>query len=265
MGVVDVMRKMVAWNPFMENCAFATSCWEKDWRLILLDPEYLQKKQIEHHCFPFSEKLLVINNVADLGAVKKAADAWIGKGVLTRYVVAEEIAAEMLSFFELKRSDFQMGPDAPNYLGVNPDWIYYNALGPLAAIYSGDSDYLLYLTGDVRLDKPIRWIEKTICAMKKEEKVKVANLVWNERYDEARQESYKKTWNFFYAKEGFSDQMFLVKRSDFKKPIYGEIRSDSFHFPRGDVFEKRIFSYMKNRLWERMIFRRGSYTHENVT
>lgn len=246
------------------SCGFATTCWEKDWRLLLLDPDYLRVSQIGNHRFPFKDRLLVINNVLDLTAVKKAADCLVSEGVLTRYIVAEHIADEVLSFFELKRSDFRIGADAKDYVGVNPEWIYYNAIGPLTAIYAGTSDYLLYHTGDVRLDSPVRWIEKSIRLMEKYEKIKVANLIWNENYKEAKKESYRRSWNFFYAKQGFSDQQFLVKRSVFRQPIYGEIRDDSGHFPRGDVFEKRVFSFLKNHHFERMIFRRGSYTHENV-
>lgn len=248
----------------MKSCAFATTCWEKDWKLLLLHPDYLKVRQIENHGYCFNEKLLVINNVSDLDAVKKAADVKIREGVLTRYVVAEEIAETMLAFFGLKKSDFRMGLDASQYEGVTSDWIYYNALGPLAAIYSGETDYLLYLTGDVRLDRKLGWVNPSIRMMEKNKNFKVANPVWNEQYKEAKSESYRKTWNFFVANQGFSDQIFLVRRSDFKKPVYGEIRADSDHFPRGDVFEKRIFSYMKNRGWERIIYRRGSYTHENV-
>ncbi|MBU6447214.1 MAG: hypothetical protein KGQ49_07435, partial [Verrucomicrobia bacterium] len=55
----------------------------------------------------------------------------------------------------------------------------------------------------------------------------------------------------------------LVKTADFQAPIYGEIRADGAHYPRGDVLEKRIFSYMKNRGWARITYRRGSYTHED--
>ena len=68
----------------------------------------------------------------------------------------------------------------------------------------------------------------------------------------------------FVSKNGFSDQQFLVNIKDFKKQIYNEIRTDSYHFPRGDVFERRVFSFMKNNGWERIIFRHGSYIHENI-
>jgi hypothetical protein len=92
------------------SVTFVTTVWEKDWRHVLLDPEYLPVRQIENHCFPFAEKLLIINNVLDLSAVHQAAAGWIDKGVLTRVVVAAEIERELLSFFQLKRSDFQMEP-----------------------------------------------------------------------------------------------------------------------------------------------------------
>ncbi len=248
----------------MKTCSFATVCWEKDWRLLLLDPVYLKVNQIENHCYSFVERLLIINNVKDLKEVRQAADRLVQKGVLTRYIVVEEIVEEMLSFFDLKRSDFRMGEDAKNYEGVNPDWIYYNALGPLAAIYSAMGDYLLFLTGDVRLDKKVRWIDRTIRVMEKRDDIGVANLVWNEEYREAKKESYRTTWNFYFANQGFSDQLFLVKKSLFRQPIYGEIRPDSHHFPRGDVFEKRCFSFLKNHGFQRITYRHGSYTHENI-
>jgi len=249
-------------RSLLPKVAFATCCWEKDWRLILLDPDYLRTQQIENHAFPFAEKILVINNVKDLDVVKKAAQAKVDEGVLTRFFLAEENAQETLSFFKLRRADFQPVQDS---FSVNADWIYYNALGPLSAIYACQSDYLLYLTGDVRLNRKVDWIGKAVRKMEKNPRIKVANLTWNENYSEAKKESYRQGWNFFRAWQGFSDQMFLVKQSDFRQPIYSEIRADSSHYPRGDVFEKRVFSYMKNRNWERITFRRGSYLHENIS
>src|SRR5690606_23082219 len=149
------------------SVTFATACWERDWRHILCDSKYLSELQIQNHCFAFSEKLLVINNVDDLSAVKKQADILIAKGVLTRYIVAEDV----FDFFKLNKADF------------NP-WQYYNALAPLNAIYHCQSDYLLYHTGDVYLKKPVSWIEKAIRYMEKDPRKKVANLIWNENRKE---------------------------------------------------------------------------------
>ena len=227
---------------------FATSCWEKDWRLILLTPDYLKVKQIAHHCYPFSEKLLVINNVENLEQVKQIAQEKVDQGILTRYVVA----ADILSHFDLKRADFN-------------EWQYYNAIAPLTAILEASSEYLLYLTGDVYLEKPVHWIQKAIRFMQKESDIKVANLNWNDKYREAKKESYRRTWNFFVANQGFSDQLFLVKKGDFDAPIYGQVRADGAHYPRGDVFEKRVFSFLKNQGFRRITYRHGSYTHIETT
>ena len=164
---------------------FATSCWERDWRHVLLNPDYLAVRQIENHQFPFAEKLLIINNVNDLESVKRAAQEKIDAGVLTRYVVAQGIPP----LFQLTRSSFN-------------EWQYYNALGPFTAIHECQSDYLLYLTGDVYLKKPVNWLPKALRLMQKHPYFKVANLAWNENYDEAAKEADFRTRNFFAAQQG---------------------------------------------------------------
>lgn len=207
---------------------------------------------IGNHGYPFVERILVINNVRNLSEVKEAADRHVREGTLTRYIIADECADAAFAFFELKKEDF------PN------DWVYYNALGPLVAIYALQTDYLLYHTGDVFLEKRVNWIARSLRLMEENPQIQVANLIWNQQRREVKDESYRKSWNFFYAKDGFSDQQFLVKRSTFRAPIYREIREDSHHYPRGDVFEKRVFSFLKNRHYERITCRKGSYTHENI-
>jgi hypothetical protein len=261
-------RKFSMWNLFKKEkkiptVTFATCCWEKDWEKILLDEEYLPKKQIENHGFAFHEKILIINNVSDEEKVSFHAQKLVDKGILTHYYLSRPKASEILQFFQLKRSDFRMGKDAKDYEDVTNDWIYYNALAPLSAIYFSSSDFLLYVTGDVYLEKKVDWIEKAIDKMQKKKKYKVANLTWNERYGEAAKESYKSDENFFISKSGFSDQMFLVLREDFLQPIYGEIREDAAHFPRGDVFEKRVYSFMKNHRWQRITYKLASYVHKS--
>lgn len=229
------------------SVTFATSCWEIDWRRVLQDPGYLAVRQIGRHQFPFAEKVLIINNVADLEAVKRAAQEKVDQEILSRYVVAAGIPP----LFQLDRSTFN-------------DWQYYNALGPLTAIHECKTDYLLYQTGDVYLKEPVQWIHKAVRYMEKDPRCKVANLTWNDNYREAKRESCRRTWNFFVAGQGFSDQMFLVRAADFRVPIYGDIRPDSHHYPRGGVWEARVFSYLKNHDLRRLTFRHGSYTHENV-
>ena len=248
--------------PF--SVTFATTCYEKDWKSLLLEQNTLDE-MISNHSYPFMKKMLIINNVDVLNEVFKTAEELKKRKILTDIIIAEEVENEILDFFHLKKSDFKTTKDAENYDDVDNNWIYYNALAPLAAIFSCQTDYLLYMTGDVRVTKPVKWIEKAIQYLRKYPNCKVANLLWNNRKNEAKIQSYKKDRNFFFAKEGFSDQMFLIKAKDFKLPVYQEIRSDANHFPRGDVFEKRVFSYLKNHGYERIIFRRrGFYEHKDT-
>jgi hypothetical protein len=248
----------------LPSVTFATSCWERDWSHILLDPTYLAVRQIGNHQFEFKEKLLVINNVKDLELVSQAAEKKVQEGVLTRVIATEKMAEEALSFFQMKREDFRAGSDAHLYGGVNDDWIYYNSIAPLAAIYSCESDYLLYMTGDVRLDDAISWIPKALRMMEKDERYQVANLLWWHEKKQAKKESIFQKRGFFVSARGFSDTMFLVKRASFRAPIYREIREDAGHYPRGDVFEKRAFSAMKNRGWLRLTYAKASYIHEHL-
>lgn len=245
----------------MPSITFATSCWERDWKKILLDPLYLPLHQVEMHRVSFDEKLLIINNVEDLQRARQAAFEAVEKGMIDRFEEAPSQGEKILASLGLKRGDFRPSPEHP---GVSADWLYYNALAPLAAIYHCKTDYLLYMTGDVFLKRPVSWIKKAIRVMEKNRQVKVANLAWNGRYDEVRRESFRRGLFFAYSRSGFSDQMFLVRAKEFQQPIYGEIRADSHHFPRGDVFEKRVFSYMKNRGWQRITYRWGTYTHDEL-
>ena len=246
-----------------QTVTFATSCWENDWKMIL-QGDYLADKQINPHGTAFERRILIINNVRDPKKVSEAAQKKVEQEVLSDFYLSQEKDKEIMEFFCLKREDFKAGPDAHLYPGVNNDWVYFNALAPLAAIYYCRTDYLLYLTGDSYLTDKVVWIPAAINQMEKKPKFKVANLTWNLNYKEAKKESYREDKDFYIAKEGFSDQFFLVKTEEFQKPIYGEIRKDSSHFPRGDVFERRVYSYLKNRGFLRLTYKHGSYLHESI-
>lgn len=235
--------------------AFATSCWENNWQDLLQEEKL--KTKISYHTYPFSQKILIINNVKNPQQVEKKAKEL---RCFTDIFFAEEYISSILSFFSLKRESFR-AYDVRKEYQVSDDWIFYNALAPLAAIYFCPSPYLLYTTSDVWLKKPVRWIEKALFWMEKKPEYKVANLLWNEKASEAKKESFQKKGDFWVSKKGFSDQMFLIKTKDFQQKIYSEIREDASHFPRGDVFEKRVYSYMKNHGWLRLIYRKGSYFH----
>ncbi len=81
---------------------------------------------------------------------------------------------------------------------------------------------------------------------------------------EAKQESISEIEHFFVG-FGFSDQSFLVRTNDFKKPIYNEYNSASERYPQygGETFEKRVDSWMRNHQYLRLTYKHGTYIHED--
>jgi hypothetical protein len=145
---------------------------------------------------------------------------------------------------------------------VAREWLYYNARAPLTAIWTTKTPYLLYQTGDVFLPQPCSWIDQALGLMETVPQVKVANLVWNRQFDEARREAVSSLRSFYLSKQGFSDQMFLVPTPLFRQPIYYlQNPSETTQFPRGEVFEKRVYLFMKKASWWRITYQRGSYCH----
>ncbi|HEY2981086.1 MAG TPA: hypothetical protein VGJ22_07895, partial [Anaerolineales bacterium] len=109
------------------------------------------------------------------------------------------------------------------------------------------------------------WIAAALDRFGKEPRVKVANLTWNGRYDEAKSESFSEDEDF-YVGYGFSDQMYLVRTADFQSPpIYHEQHELSARYPvyGGELFEKRIDSWMRNNQFVRLTYKHASYEHRN--
>jgi hypothetical protein len=232
----------------LASVTFATSCWERDWD-ILLKTKFLQNK-IERNDYDFTKKALIINNVNNRVKVEKYAKEAVDKGVISDYFFVEDYIDEALEYFELTKEAFGKG------------YCYSNH--ELASIYLCLTDYLLFYTGDTWLDKKVTWVQSAIAEFEKNPEYKVANLVWNYKFDDAKMEALSELEKF-YVGFGFSDQCFLVRNADFKAPIYNEVNTASERYPKygGETFEKRVDSWMRNHEYLRLTFKQGSYLHED--
>jgi hypothetical protein len=171
------------------SVTFATACWENDWRQLLLDETYLPCLMIDHHSYNFQERLLLINNVIDTAVVARHAQELVSKQILTSVHNTADTAEQMLEFFGLSRSLFVARHESQQELNVDDEWIYYNALAPLSAIYRCTTDYLLYMTGDCFLREPVDWIGPALRLLEENASYKVANPTWNDCYEEASRQS----------------------------------------------------------------------------
>jgi hypothetical protein len=227
---------------------FETKCYEKDWEYLLKTDRL--KSMIERNRYNFEEKKLFINNVKNVNRVCYYADKFVKSGILSSYVVVDEYADEALKFFNINRASFKGG--------------YYYSISELVAIYLCRTEYLLHFSSDSILETSLRWIDQAILKMNNNPNIKVANPIWNKKYREAKVESLSEDENFFLG-HGFSDQCYLIKTVDFRSSIYNQVNPASKRYPEygGELFEKRVDSWMRNHHYYRITYKHGSYIHKN--
>jgi hypothetical protein len=229
---------------------FETKVWENDWEIILKTNRINQ--MIERCYHSFSEKILYINNVSDIKAVCRAADQLVAKQIITKYIHVDDYAEQAMEFFSLSREKLGEG--------------YYYSIAELVSIYLTKTEYLLHFSGDSITSEyiPKTWLSDGIETLEKNPNVKVFNLTWNRKYKEAKGESHYEDERNFYG-EGFSDQMYLVRTAELKDRIYDHTHPDASRYPEygGELFEKRVYSWLRFHNYLRATYKHGSYLHKN--
>lgn len=230
------------------SITFETKCWEGDWEFIL-KTNYLDK-MIKQNQIEFTEKILYINNVMNPDLVKKYADKKVESGVIDKYYLVADYEQEVLDFFDLKYDDFKGG--------------YYYSIAELTSIYLCKTEFLLHYSSDAVLASNSAWINLAIETLNADSQIKVANPCWNNKYREAKKESFKENNNFYFG-YGFSDQVYLIRTADFRQRIYKETNIESMRYPSygGELFEKRVDSWMRNNEYIRITSKNISYLHHN--
>ena len=227
----------------MPAITFETKCWEHDWKHIL-EGEWL-RLLVDRNAYPFSEKILMINNVKNCSVVSKHAERAIQQGWLTKYVIVEEHAAEALDFFSVSRESLGVG--------------YPYSIAELTGLFLCRSDFLLHFAGDCMPATASDWVPKAVQLMSQDPHIKVCNLRGGEQYDLVYET------DDFRVGHGFSDQCYLVRTEEFRRRIYNESHPASARYPKygGELFEKRVDSWMQNHGHLRATYKHGHYIHKN--
>ncbi|HUQ18822.1 MAG TPA: hypothetical protein VM099_04345 [Gemmatimonadaceae bacterium] len=226
-----------------------TKCWEQDWEFLLRTRRIEQT--IERSRFNFAKRTLCINNVDDVGKVCRYAQKLVNSGILTDFLVVAEKEKSALDFYQLPKESLTSG------------FVY--SIAELVGLYMCETDYLLHFSGDSRPTTESTWLASALSRMESDARAKVANLTWNGNYAEAAAESFAED-DDFYIGYGFSDQMYLVRTSDFRRPdVYHDTNPMSARYPKygGELFEKRVDSWMRNHDYYRLTYRHASYLHKN--
>lgn len=232
-----------------KTVTFETKCYENDWEYTLIGDRL--KNNILHCKFPFQSRKVFINNVKDPEKVMDYAQKKVVEGIIDEYVLVSDYADEALKFFNIDKESFKGG--------------YVYSISEIVSLYLCKTDYLLHFSSDSRIwKKDGKWVEEAIKLMEDDSSIIVANPCWNGRIWEAMMESEKRRGTWFIGK-GFSDQCYLVPMRVFKNQIYNEKNPASERYPKygGELFEKRIDSYMRNHNLSRATSIKAWYRHKN--
>lgn len=227
---------------------FETKCYERDWEFHLRAGRL--QKMIEYCDYKFTKKTLYINNVDDPLRVQKYADKAVSQGIIDEWILVEKHAQEVLRNFGLTKDDFKGG--------------YYYSIQELTGIFLCKSKYLLHFSGDTMMQTRKPWIDDAIEKMEQNPRFIVANPTWSRRFDEAQAQSFDEDDQFYFG-YGFSDQCYLVKPEFFRKDIYHETHADSARYPKygGELFEKRVDSFMRTNNYFRLTSKTATHRHRN--
>ncbi len=230
---------------------FETKVYERDWQIILRD-DFLAS-MVARCDYPFSRRVLFVNNVNDVAAVSRQARALVSSQVIDAFYVVDEYASAALSFFDLTRDQLGAG--------------YYYSIQELVGIYVCETPYLLHFSGDAGMANGAtgQWISSALDLFAADPSVVVANPVWNGAVDEVRRESIWENHDFCKG-FGFSDQCYLIPTSTFRRPIYGYTHPESARYPAhaGELFEKRVDAYMRSHQKYRATATGVSYVHPTI-
>jgi hypothetical protein len=229
------------------SVTFATKCWQGDWERVLMTDHI--SKSVSRCNYEFKDIVLVINNINSEYEVLPHAERLVDAGVLTGYYLVRDYENAAFDFFDLSKEELGSG--------------YVYSVSELVSIFLCRTDYLLHFSSDSLPEKNVGcWLPRALELMETNDHVKVSNLCWNHSYEEVKNESCNESDDFFVGM-GFSDQNYLVRTRDFRSRIYSCWHPFSERYPPygGELFEKRVDSWMRCNNFLRATWKHDSYVH----
>ncbi len=204
--------------------------------------------------YPFARRQLIINNVRDEERVQSLAAQKVRARVVDDVFCVSEYAQRALNEYCIT-DGFAGG--------------YNYSIAEIVGIYCCTTKYLLHFSSDSYIPKEFcnsDWIRRAIAIMEERPDIVVANPTWNYEWENAKAESDNEM-DGFYVGYGFSDQCYLINTEVFKGNIYNYHHRESLRYPEygGELFEKRIDSFMRCNGLHRITAKDVSYISRNIT
>jgi len=225
---------------------FVLNVFERTYR-DLLQPGIIASR-VARHSYPFAKIIVLVNNVDSRAEVNSFLTPLIANGEITAaYFVADRLAEALrethLSLAKLHRT------------------IHYTDCA-LVAIFLPGSPYMLYSDADVLLAEPHNWITPALQILQRDPRVAVVNPNWTPSTLQHEAREYAGDFALGY---GFSDQLFLISRAEFRRPIYQDWAPVSWRYPLSHVtpiFEQRVDAYMRVNRRLRATYTKARYIHD---
>jgi hypothetical protein len=211
--------------------------FERTYRRVLAPGAFSSIR--EDNRFPIARCVALINNVADPDDAAQHARRLLDDGEIDEF------------HFVADRLDHALGVTALSRRQLEPMPHYSDA--PLVAATLPGSPWLLYWDAEARLSEPHDWISPALELMQRDERVMVANPSWELPDASGRRPDLERgaieRADGFALGHGFSDQLFLARRSTLAADIYRQRCIVKLIYPtahRATIFEARVAAYMRH-------------------
>ena len=234
----------------LEAVDLCVNCYERTYRQVL-SPGFLPALAAGH-ARRFERRTAIVNNVSDRAEAERMAQRLQEAGELDAWFFVEDHIDEALSRTGLTRAELGRAP-------------YFVDWGLVLVTVPGP-DWLVHCDPEVRMQEPRDWVTPSIELMRTDARVMVANPRWyapTPRHDTLARSTFETAPGFAIGL-GFSDQLFLCRRSELAAPIYQQRCLATRRYPMANVsrsFEARVDAWMRHHDRLRANFLGATYVH----
>ena len=222
------------------------NCFERSYRKVLA-PGFFHRIAADN-ARGFACRTVVINNVDDRAMATALAEARVADGEIDRYAFVADHLDEALRRTGLTREELAPIP-------------YFTDFAIVAVTLDGP-DFMLMWDADVRLREPVDWVTPALELMERDPRIMAANPNWP--VDNLGEFTLQDAGDFAIG-QGFTDQAFLVRRSEMAQPIYTQRCVALRRYPLsyvGAIFEARVDAHMRHAGRLRATYRHATYDME---
>ncbi len=226
---------------------FVMNCYERTYRDVLR-PGYVSEVAGSQG-YRFGSITVLVNNVAERADAEVRAKRLLAEdSSVGRVLFVSDHLGRALRTTGLRHQDLRRAPHFSDCA--------------LVAVTLDGPDWLVYWDADVRLVHPGDWVDPTLKAIEADARLVVGNPNWAGDGSSEREALWRR--GDFGIGYGFSDQVFLARRSELGRPIYRNVAPASWRYPMAHiepVFEQRVDAWMRRTGRLRTTFLPVTYFH----